>query len=72
MESVVESLVSRDETHFDAKRQLTEIHALDEMLIAENGPDIVHADKLLIFAMDKYCKEKSQGNFGHFFTKAMI
>ena len=59
VESVVESLVSRYETHFDTNRQFKEIHALDEMIIAENGPDIVHADKLLRSAMAKHCKEKS-------------
>ena len=47
VESVVESLVSRFEVHFDAKRQLKESHALDEMEIAENGPLLVHADKIL-------------------------
>ena len=66
VESVVESLVSRYETHFDAKRQLKEIHALDEMIIAENGPNLVHADKLLTSAMDKYWKEKSQDGSWHF------
>ena len=66
VESVVESLVSRYETHFDAKRQLKEIHALDEMIIAENGPDLVHADNLLRSAMDKYWKEKSQDGSWHF------
>ena len=54
VESVVESLVSTYETHFDANIQLKEIHALDEMIIAENEPDIVHADKLLRSSMDKY------------------
>ena len=66
VESVVESLVSRYETHFDAKRQLKEVHALDEMIIAENGPNLVHADKLLTSAMDKYWKEKSQDGSWHF------
>ena len=58
VESVVESLVSRYEVHFDAKRQLKEEHALEEMEIAENGPELVHADRLLSLAMDKYWKEK--------------
>ena len=31
--------------HCDASRQLKEEHALEEMAIAENGPDIVYADK---------------------------
>ena len=40
VESVVESLVSRYESQFDAKRQLKETNALDEMEISENGPDV--------------------------------
>ena len=62
VESVVESLVSRYEVHFDAKRQLKEEHALEEMEIAENGPELVHADRLLSLAMDKYWKEKDSAD----------
>ena len=62
VESVVESLVSRYEVHFDAKRQLKEDHALEEMEIAENGPELVHADRLLSLAMDKYWKEKDSAD----------
>ena len=62
VESVVESLVSRFEVHFDAKRQLKESHALEEMEIAENGPELVHADKLLNNAMDKYWNSKAQSD----------
>ena len=36
VESVVESLVSRYEKHFDCSRQPTEQHSLDEVIIAEN------------------------------------
>ena len=71
VESVVESLVSRYEQHFDAKRQLREDHALDEMEIAENGPEFVHADKLLSCAMDKYWTDKnSEGRSWHFCHKS--
>ena len=38
VESVVESLVSRYEKHFDKSRKLTEENALDEMEISANGP----------------------------------
>ena len=46
VESVVESLVSRYESHFDAKRQLKEVHALDEMIITENGPNLVRSSEI--------------------------
>ena len=57
VESDVESLVSRYEKHFKIDRQLDEHRAEDEMEIAENGPLLVHADKILKKAMDKYWKE---------------
>ena len=59
VESKVESLMSKYEQHFYSKRQLREDQTFDEMEIAENGPEFVHADKLLSFAMDKYWTEKS-------------
>ena len=37
VESSVESLISRYETHFDRKRQLAEENAHQEMVIAEVG-----------------------------------
>ena len=40
VESNVESLVSRYETHFDKSRQLSEESAMEEMMIAENGPTL--------------------------------
>ena len=70
VESVVESLVSRYENHFDASRQLDEDHALEEMFIAENGPNIVHADKLLISAMNRYWKDQSKDGGWHFCHKS--
>ena len=54
VESVVESLVSRYECHFGSARQLWEEHALKEMEIAENGPNLVNADKILYCAMSRY------------------
>ena len=47
VESVVESLVSRYEVHFDKERQPTEEHALNKIEIAENGPTFAKADKIL-------------------------
>ena len=51
VESVFESIVSRYEKHFDSARQPTKDHALNEMIIAENGPLIHHADIILERAM---------------------
>ena len=49
---------------------MKEEHALEEMVIAENGPDIVNADKLLISAMDKYWKESTEDGAWHFCHKS--
>ena len=65
----VESLVSRYKTHFDKKRQLKEEYALEEMEIAENGPELVHADKILVSAMGKYWQEMSKEGVWHFCHK---
>ena len=54
VESVVESLVSRYEKHFDSSRQPTEQHSLDEMIIAENRPLLHHTDEILERAMNQY------------------
>ena len=66
VESVVESLVSRYETHFHKKRGLEEKNALDEMEIAENGPSEFRAEKLLLVAMDKYWKKETNSGQWHF------
>ena len=49
VESVVESLVSRYES-----RSLDEHNAMDEMMIAENGPTIFKANSVLSAAMNNY------------------
>ena len=56
VESVVESLVSRYEHHFSSSRQPLEEHALNEMVIAENGPLLHHADRILERSMNEYWK----------------
>ena len=56
VESVVESLVSKYEKHFDSSRQPTEEHAVDEMIILENGPLLHQADNVIEKAMRKYWK----------------
>ena len=66
VESIVESLVSRYENHFTSSRQLTEEHALDEMIISENGPNLHEADSILERAMNRYWSENSQNGKWHF------
>ena len=67
VESSVESLISRYETHFDRKRQLTEENAHHEMVIAESGPILVHADPLLTRALNKYFRNETQKGEWHFY-----
>ena len=69
VESVVETLVSRYEQHFDSSRQLTEDHALEEMQIAENGPLLQHADSLLDRSMNNYWKSNNERGQWHFIRR---
>ena len=66
VESVVETLVSRYEQHFDKKRSLKEEQAMHEMEIAENGPSIFRADPLLNVAMKNYWRTNSDSGRWHF------
>ena len=61
-------LVSRYERHFKVDRQLDENRAEEEMEISENGPLLIHADKLLLAAMNKYWKSNGNGEW-HFVKK---
>ena len=75
VESSVESLVSRFESHFGKDRQLSEENSLEEMLIAENGPILVHADPIIKRSLDSYFKEHNPNHDGawHFVkTKSRI
>ena len=67
VESSVESLISRYETHFDKKRQLKEENSHQEMVIAENGPILIHATPLLTRALNKYFLNETQSGEWHFF-----
>ena len=69
VESDVESLVSRYEKHLKVDRQLGEDNAEEEMEIAENGPLLQHAGKLLKRAMDKYWKNTTESGAWHFVQK---
>ena len=48
----------------EKNRQLTEEHALDEMLIAENGPILVHADSIIRRSLNSYFREHNQSDGG--------
>ena len=66
VESVVETVVSRYGTHFSKNRLLNEENAIQEMLIAENGPEIFWADAILDKAMSAYWKTKTENGNWHF------
>ena len=59
LESIVESLISRYQVHFDKSHQLGEEKAHMEMFVSMNGPVLVRADPLLKRAMDKFFKDKN-------------
>ena len=44
---------------FNSARQPSADHALNEMIIAGNGPLLHHVDKILDRAMERYWKEHS-------------
>ena len=69
VESDVESLVSRYEKHLKIDRQMKEENAEEEMEIAENGPLLIHADRILKRAMDNYWKDVNQIGEWHFVQK---
>ena len=66
VESVVESLVSRYEKHFDSSRQPTKQDSLDEIIIAENEPLLHHADEILERAMNQYWRVANRNGKWHF------
>ena len=66
VESVLGSLVSRYEKHFDFSRQPTKQHSLDEIIIAENEPLLHHADEILERAMNQYWRVANRNGKWHF------
>ena len=67
VESVVESLVSRYEKHFDSSRQPAEQHSLNEMIIAaESRPLLHHADEILERVMNQYWRVGNHDGKWHF------
>ena len=67
-ESVLESLVSKFENHFDLCRNMGEDSAADEFEIAVNGPSLAHSDSVVKEAMQLYWK----GNPWHFFKTSVV
>ena len=57
-ESVLESFVSKYESHFDVRRNMSEEGANEEFEIAINGPNIAHCDSVIKEAMDDYWSGK--------------
>ena len=57
-ESVLESFVSKYESHFDVRRNMSEEGANEEFEIAINGPNIAHCDSVIKEAMDDYWSAK--------------
>ena len=57
-ESVLESLLSIFENHFDARRHMNEDSTSEEFTIAVNGPNLSHCDNLVKEAMDSYWGSK--------------
>ena len=53
-ESLLESLVSTFENHFDARRTMNEDSTSEEFMIVVNGPNLSHCDNLVKEAMDTY------------------
>ena len=70
VESVVESLVSRYESHFGKDRNMKEENARDEMIIAENGTSLFRANAVLLAAMNQYWKTTSKTGKWHFITES--
>ena len=69
VESLVESLVSRYEKHFDSSRQPIKQHSLNKIIIAENGPLLNHADEILERAMNQYWRVANRDGKWHFLLR---
>ena len=57
-ESVLESLVSQYENHFNSNRNMGEDNVNEEFFISVNGPNLAHCNSVIEEAMDKYWKRK--------------
>ena len=72
VESVVESLISRYEKHFHPAIQLPEENALEEMIIAENGPCLAKSASVLEAAMNDYWTSTTKNGHWHFLRSTKL
>ena len=56
--TILESFVSCYENHFDERRNVDDTTANEEFEIAVNGPNLAHADSVVLEAMELYWKGK--------------
>ena len=57
-ESVLESFVTKYESHFDVRRNMSEEGANEEFEISINGPNIANCDSVIKEAMNDYWSAK--------------
>ena len=67
-ESVLESLVSKFENHFDERRNMGEDSAAEEFEIAVNGPNIANCDAIVKEAMELHWNKKPW----HFYKTSVV
>ena len=67
-ESVLESLVSKFENHFDERRNMGEDSAAEEFEIAVNGPNIANCDSIVKEAMELHWNKKPW----HFYKTSVV
>ena len=70
VESVLESVVSRYEAHFDMTRTLQEERSLSEMEVAMNGPGINNCDDVVKSAMNLYWRQRKYATW-HFIKRGV-
>ncbi len=72
VESVLESIVSRYENHFDRFQTVGEEIALDEIEISINGPNPAHCDSVVRAAMNTYWNKKISKDWHFVRTTATV
>ena len=65
VESAAENLARQYEKHFGSSRQPKEQHSLDEIIFAENGALLNHADKILERATNQYWRVANRNGKWH-------
>ena len=72
VESVVESWISVMEHHASQRRTLGEMKLHEEMVIAVNGPSLVHCDSIVQEALKNYFEDRKnpKERSGHFVRRS--